>query len=50
LPDRWTLAVREAGEANGIGRTQWELAAGLGLCNPDADAWRGPPLEALVGD
>lgn len=47
---RWTRAVRDAAEANGIGWTYWELAAGFGFYDPDADAWRLPLLEALVGE
>ncbi|MEL7484735.1 MAG: hypothetical protein AAFN41_10305, partial [Planctomycetota bacterium] len=46
----WTRAVRRAAESNGIGWTYWELAAGFGLYDPDADAWRAPLLDALVGE
>lgn len=45
---RWTSAVRQAAEERGFGWAYWELAAGFGVYDPVAEAWRQPLLDALV--
>jgi hypothetical protein len=45
---RWTRAVRESAEQHGMGWGYWELAAGFGFYDPQADAFRKPLLGALT--
>jgi len=45
---RWTTFVREQAEAHGFAWAYWELAAGFGVYDPDAKAWREDLLKALI--
>lgn len=45
---RWTRAVRESAERNGMAWAYWELAAGFGFFDPQAGAFRAPLLDALT--
>ncbi|MEM1184603.1 MAG: glycoside hydrolase family 5 protein [Planctomycetota bacterium] len=45
---RWTRAVREAAEREGIAWAYWELAAGFGFFDPNASVFRQPLLDALT--
>lgn len=45
---RWTRAVRKAAEREGFAWGYWELAAGFGIYDPQAEAFREPLAEALI--
>ena len=45
---RWTTFVRQQAEAHGFAWSYWELAAGFGVYDPDAKAWREDLLKALI--
>lgn len=45
---RWTTYVARAAEARGMAWAYWELAAGFGVYDPAAQAWRAPLLSALI--
>lgn len=47
---RWTESVRSEAEQHGFSWAYWEFAAGFGVYDPEAQAWREPLLEALVPD
>jgi endoglucanase len=45
---RWTRTVRAEAEARGMAWAYWELGAGFGAYDREADAWREELLRALV--
>lgn len=45
---RWTSAVRELAEENGLSWAYWELAAGFGIYDQRRDTWSAPLLRALI--
>lgn len=45
---RWTRTVREASEALGWPWAYWEFAAGFGIYDLEARAWREPLWRALI--
>lgn len=45
---RFTQMMREETESRGFSWAYWELAAGFGVYDPDAKAFRKPLLEALI--
>lgn len=51
LPSRvaFTRLMRDQAEARGISWAYWELAAGFGVYDPVAHAWRAPLKDALLG-
>ena len=46
---QYTRIMRDAIEARGFGWSYWEFAAGFGVWDPAASAWRPAIREALVG-
>lgn len=46
----FTRQMRDLAEARGISWTYWELAAGFGVYDPVAHAWRTPLKDALLAD
>jgi endoglucanase len=44
----WTRAVVGAAERSGFSWSYWEFAAGFGVYDPAAHAWREPLLRALL--
>jgi endoglucanase len=45
----WARAVAREAERHGMSRTYWEFAAGFGVYDRTAGAWRQPLLKALLG-
>jgi endoglucanase len=45
----FTRLMRDQAEARGIPWSYWELAAGFGVYDPVAHAWRAPLKDALLG-
>ena len=45
----FTRLMRDQSEARGIPWSYWELAAGFGVYDPVAHAWRAPLKDALLG-
>jgi endoglucanase len=46
---RWTRAVARAASSRGMSWTYWEFCAGFGVYDPQAESWRKPLLDALLG-
>lgn len=46
---RYTRIVRDEAERRGFAWAYWELAAGFGIWDPNAKAWRTELRDALVG-
>ena len=46
---RWTQAVVAAARKHGIPYAYWELRSGFGAYDFEAQAWRQPLLDALLG-
>jgi len=45
---RWTRFVRQSAGARGFSWAYWEFAAGFGVYDREAKAWREPLLKALI--
>jgi len=45
---RWTEFVRSEAERHGFAWSYWEFAAGFGIYDPEAKAWREDLLKALI--
>jgi endoglucanase len=45
---RWTEFVRSEAERHGFAWAYWEFAAGFGIYDPEAEAWRDDLREALI--
>ncbi len=46
---RWTRAVARGAEQRGMSWAYWEFGAGFGVYDRDANAWRKPLADALLG-
>lgn len=46
---RWTKAVVAEAEKHDIAWSYWEFCSGFGAYDPQAETWRRPLLEALLG-